>query len=68
MNKSLCWQVIYVRPGYEANLDSLVQDTIRLTTYAKVRLCLNYYQVSWNPQGQNLRSIMPISWLYKSWL
>ncbi|XP_010466141.1 PREDICTED: uncharacterized protein LOC104746377 [Camelina sativa] len=27
--------VIYVRPGYEANLDSLVQDTIRLTTYAK---------------------------------
>ncbi|KFK39306.1 hypothetical protein AALP_AA3G227200 [Arabis alpina] len=27
--------VIYVKPGYEANLDSLVQDTIRLTTYAK---------------------------------
>ncbi|CAH2079261.1 unnamed protein product, partial [Thlaspi arvense] len=27
--------VIYVRPEYEANLDSLVQDTIRLTTYAK---------------------------------
>lgn len=27
--------VIYVRPGYEANLDSLVQDTIRLTTYAQ---------------------------------
>ncbi|XP_010541849.1 PREDICTED: uncharacterized protein LOC104815229 [Tarenaya hassleriana] len=26
--------VIYVRPGYEANLDSLIQDTIRLTTYA----------------------------------
>ncbi|KAE8667690.1 pentatricopeptide repeat-containing protein [Hibiscus syriacus] len=24
--------VIYVKPGYEANLDSLIQDTIRLTT------------------------------------
>lgn len=40
------WQVIYVRPGYEANLDSLVQDTIRLTTYAKVRFSLNYFQIS----------------------
>lgn len=29
-------QVIYVKPGNEANLDSLVQDTIRLTTSIKV--------------------------------
>lgn len=29
-------QVIYVKPGYEANLDSLVQDTIRLTLSVKV--------------------------------
>lgn len=28
-------QVIYVKPGYEANLDSLIQDTIRLTTSTK---------------------------------
>ncbi|XP_071724418.1 large ribosomal RNA subunit accumulation protein YCED homolog 2, chloroplastic-like [Rutidosis leptorrhynchoides] len=28
-------QVIYVKPGSEANLDSLVQDAIRLTTSAK---------------------------------
>ncbi|EEF31251.1 conserved hypothetical protein [Ricinus communis] len=27
--------VIYVKPGYEANLDSLIQDTIRLTTSVK---------------------------------
>ncbi|XP_007045592.2 PREDICTED: uncharacterized protein LOC18610070 [Theobroma cacao] len=27
--------VIYVKPGYEANLDSLIQDTIRLTTTTK---------------------------------
>ncbi|KAB2090413.1 hypothetical protein ERO13_A03G110300v2 [Gossypium hirsutum] len=27
--------VIYVKPGYEANLDSLIQDTIRLTTSTK---------------------------------
>ncbi|XP_050275866.1 large ribosomal RNA subunit accumulation protein YCED homolog 2, chloroplastic isoform X1 [Quercus robur] len=27
--------VIYVKPGYEADLDSLVQDTIRLTTSVK---------------------------------
>ncbi|XVF03052.1 hypothetical protein REPUB_Repub04eG0227000 [Reevesia pubescens] len=27
--------VIYVKPGYEANLDSLIQDTIRLTTSNK---------------------------------
>ncbi|KAI4356987.1 hypothetical protein L6164_000965 [Bauhinia variegata] len=27
--------VIYVKPGYEADLDSLVQDTIRLTTPVK---------------------------------
>ncbi|PPS06859.1 hypothetical protein GOBAR_AA13786 [Gossypium barbadense] len=30
-----CRQVIYVKPGYEANLDSLIQDTIRLTTSTK---------------------------------
>jgi len=30
--------VIYVKPGYEADLDSLVQDTIRLTTSVKVQL------------------------------
>ena len=29
-------QVIYVKPGYQADLDSLVQDTIRLTTAVKV--------------------------------
>lgn len=29
-------QVIYVKPGCEANLDSLIQDTIRLTTSVKV--------------------------------
>ncbi|CAK9140742.1 unnamed protein product [Ilex paraguariensis] len=28
-------EVIYVRPGYEAELDSLIQDTIRLTTSVK---------------------------------
>ncbi|CAM8984208.1 unnamed protein product [Rhodiola kirilowii] len=27
--------VIYVKPGYEANLDSLIQDTIRLTLSVK---------------------------------
>lgn len=27
--------VIYVKPGYQADLDSLVQDTIRLTTAVK---------------------------------
>ncbi|OMO72336.1 hypothetical protein COLO4_27670 [Corchorus olitorius] len=30
-----CRQVIYVKPGYEANLDSLIQDTIRLTLSTK---------------------------------
>ncbi|XWS22989.1 hypothetical protein CRYUN_Cryun29cG0082700 [Craigia yunnanensis] len=30
-----CREVIYVKPGYEANLDSLIQDTIRLTTSTK---------------------------------
>ncbi|KAK6252077.1 hypothetical protein QUC31_013797 [Theobroma cacao] len=30
-----CREVIYVKPGYEANLDSLIQDTIRLTTTTK---------------------------------
>ncbi|XWS34303.1 hypothetical protein CRYUN_Cryun21dG0028600 [Craigia yunnanensis] len=29
-------KVIYVKPGDEANLDSLIQDTIRLTTSTKV--------------------------------
>nr|POF24821.1 hypothetical protein CFP56_49075 [Quercus suber] len=29
------FNVIYVKPGYEADLDSLVQDTIRLTTSVK---------------------------------
>ncbi|XP_052204543.1 large ribosomal RNA subunit accumulation protein YCED homolog 2, chloroplastic isoform X3 [Diospyros lotus] len=28
-------QVIYVKPGYEADLDSLVQDTVRLATSVK---------------------------------
>ncbi|XP_042010925.1 uncharacterized protein LOC121759421 [Salvia splendens] len=28
-------QVIYVRPGYEADLDSLIQDTVRLATSVK---------------------------------
>nr|CAN71835.1 hypothetical protein VITISV_002916 [Vitis vinifera] len=33
---SLCiHKVIYVKPGCEANLDSLIQDTIRLTTSVK---------------------------------
>ncbi|KAF7824452.1 large ribosomal RNA subunit accumulation protein YCED-like protein 2, chloroplastic isoform X2 [Senna tora] len=32
-------QVIYVKPGYEADLDSLVQDTIRLTTPVKDTCC-----------------------------
>ncbi|RVW44620.1 Large ribosomal RNA subunit accumulation protein YCED-like 2, chloroplastic [Vitis vinifera] len=30
-----CKEVIYVKPGCEANLDSLIQDTIRLTTSVK---------------------------------
>ncbi|GMY17943.1 large ribosomal RNA subunit accumulation protein YCED homolog 2, chloroplastic isoform X3 [Fagus crenata] len=30
-----CREVIYVKPGYEADLDSLVKDTIRLTTSVK---------------------------------
>ncbi|KAJ0096173.1 hypothetical protein Patl1_15853 [Pistacia atlantica] len=30
-----CREVIYVKPGYQAELDSLVQDTIRLTTTVK---------------------------------
>lgn len=29
-------QVIYVKPGDEINLDSLIQDTIRLATAVKV--------------------------------
>ncbi|KAF2302595.1 hypothetical protein GH714_038970 [Hevea brasiliensis] len=28
-------KVIYVKPGYESNLDPLIQDTIRLTTSVK---------------------------------
>ncbi|GLT91671.1 hypothetical protein SLE2022_095470 [Rubroshorea leprosula] len=28
-------QVIYVKPGNEANLDSLIQDTIRLATFTR---------------------------------
>ncbi|KAL3718719.1 hypothetical protein ACJRO7_003782 [Eucalyptus globulus] len=30
--------VIYVKPGYEAHLDQLIQDTLRLTTSVKVRI------------------------------
>ncbi|KAJ9189382.1 hypothetical protein P3X46_000686 [Hevea brasiliensis] len=30
-----CKEVIYVKPGYESNLDPLIQDTIRLTTSVK---------------------------------
>lgn len=29
-------QVIYVKPGHQADLDSLIRDTIRLTTTVKV--------------------------------
>ncbi|KAK9275343.1 hypothetical protein L1049_022607 [Liquidambar formosana] len=32
LNNDSGLQVIYVKPGYEADLDSLIQDTIRLTT------------------------------------
>ncbi|KAF9617469.1 hypothetical protein IFM89_036430 [Coptis chinensis] len=34
-SSSYCKEVIYVKPGCEANLDSLIQDTIRLTTSVK---------------------------------
>lgn len=30
-------QVIYVKPGYEADLDSLIQDSIRLATSVEVK-------------------------------
>ncbi|OMO75551.1 hypothetical protein CCACVL1_16133 [Corchorus capsularis] len=33
--ESIATVVIYVKPGYEANLDSLIQDTIRLTLSTK---------------------------------
>ncbi|XP_022733099.1 large ribosomal RNA subunit accumulation protein YCED homolog 2, chloroplastic isoform X2 [Durio zibethinus] len=41
--------VIYVKPGYEANLDSLIHDTIRLTTSSKVRTLARSHARNLNP-------------------
>ena len=49
------WQVIYVKPGCEADLDSLIQDTIRLSTSVKVRKDANTIMLgnhySWHPNS-----------------